>query len=302
MPSKSATSKSKVAVTCASSGGDATGLLDTEGSPRTCPPESRARCGLPSRATASCGKRRRRERALMPLVASMAVSAAARRGSTLPISPPAKRPEMLVSPHRRDHHNAPRRSAPIWQPPRSIVAFAGKNGLSENLMKQPASMARPSESGGRPSMFLAATSWHCVHPPSPTVSTHWDAASHEARGAAAASSPTSPRAASTNPPSATSAEPLHTCVFSGSVAGPSRQAALSYLTTQPSRMARPLLAAPHLARRRDAAAGVEARDAVRSRDVRAALRHGQRRRVGEWLRRHHHRWMTGWRGARRRYR
>lgn len=45
-------------------------------------------------------------------------------------------------------------------------------------MKQPASMARPSESGGRPSMFLAATSWHCVHPPSPTVSTHWDAASH----------------------------------------------------------------------------------------------------------------------------
>uniref|UniRef100_A0A0E0AJV2 Uncharacterized protein n=1 Tax=Oryza glumipatula TaxID=40148 RepID=A0A0E0AJV2_9ORYZ len=166
-------------------------------------------------------------------------------------------------------------------------------------------MARPSESGGHPSMFLAATSWHCAHPPSPTVSTHWDAASHGARGAAAASSPTSPRAASTNPPSATSAEPLHTCVFSGSVAGPSRQAALSYLTTQPSRMARPLLAAPHLARRRDAAAGVEARDAVRSRDVRAALRHGERRRVGEWLRRrtwrsrHHHRWMTGWRGARR---
>uniref|UniRef100_A0A0D3GR50 Uncharacterized protein n=1 Tax=Oryza barthii TaxID=65489 RepID=A0A0D3GR50_9ORYZ len=183
MPSKSATSKSKVAVTCASSGGDVTGL--TEGSPGTCPPESRARCGLPSRATASCGKRRRRERALMPLVASMAVSAAARRGSTLPISPPAKRPEMLVSPHRRDHHNAPRRSAPIWQPPRSIVAFAGKNGLSENLMKQPASMARPSESGGRPSMFLAATSWHCVHPPSPTVSTHWPASKHATQSAPA---------------------------------------------------------------------------------------------------------------------
>jgi hypothetical protein len=134
---------------------------------------------------------------------------------------------------------------------RSTVEFAGKKDLSEYLMKQPASTARPSELGGHPSMFPTATLRHCAQPVSPTVSTHCAAAytpplaaaaaSPGTRGTAAAKSATSARAASAKPPAWT-AEPLQSCVLPGSVDW-SKKAALSYRSMQPSRMARPPLAA-----------------------------------------------------------
>ena len=133
-------------------------------------------------------------------------------------------------------------------------------------MKHPASTARPSELGGHRSMLLAATSRHCAQPSCRTVSTHCAmaytpapaaaAASRGKRGTAAARSLIS---ACTAPSKAApgTAEPLQRCVLPGRVDW-SKNATLSYRMTQPSRMARPPLAAPQAAWMRAAAASKQA--------------------------------------------
>ena len=154
-------------------------------------------------------------------------------------------------------------------------------------MKHPTSTARPSELGGHRSMLLEATSRHCAQPPAPTVSTHCAmaytpapaaiATSRGKRGTAIARSLTSACTAPLKAPPAT-VEPLQICLLPGPVVS-LKKGKLSYPTMQPSRMARPPVAAPQAGWTRAARrGGVEAGDAVSPGDVWAALRQRERRR------------------------